>query len=162
KSRRRAKKSRRQEEGLPEARRRRADSGPPRLSLASRRKWAIFRRSTPTSDVELARWAARHIPKFGMVLPRDELPEQTLEPGKSFIINLDPEYKRGGTHWCAVYVCKESPTVFYWDPFGLPPPRAVPLWAWRNGRGVVRSNAKWQSFSVDQNCGPRCLAALYD
>lgn len=99
-----------------------------------------------------------------MVLPRDELLEQPLAPGKSFIINLDGpgNYPRGGTHWTAVYVCKKSPTVFYFDPFGMPPPRSVLLWAWRHGRGVVRSTTRWQRFSTDENCGPRSLAAIYE
>lgn len=96
------------------------------------------------------------------MLPRVEFPEVAdIHPGNSWILNLDRGlYARGGTHWVGVYVSRSKPVVMYYDPFGMPPPKEVPVAAWKSGRDVVSSDVRYQGYE-EQNCGPRSLAVLY-
>lgn len=132
----------------------------PKSALA--RKWAIFDRPTETSDTDLELWGRLYIPGFQGVLPRIEFQEVAeIEPGNSWILNLDRGiYARGGTHWVAVYVSRVRPLILYFDSFGQPPPKEVILEAWKNGRGVSRSDIRYQQFA-ESNCGPRALAVLH-
>lgn len=133
----------------------------PRHPIA--RRWKIFDAEGPQSDADLEAWGSHYIPGFQAVIPRTEFKEVAeLQPGYSWILNLDRGlYDRGGTHWVGVYVSKVSPTVFYYDPFGMPPPKEVPLMAYREGRGILYSNVRYQDFD-EENCGPRVLAVLND
>ena len=132
---------------------------PPKSALA--RKWAIFDRPDETSDTDLELWGRLYIPGFQAVIPRVEFPEVAdLEPGHSWVLNLDRGiYRRGGTHWVGVYVSRKRPLVLYFDAFGMPPPKEVTLAAWRAGKGVVRSDVRYQQYA-ESNCGPRTLAII--
>lgn len=101
------------------------------------------------------------MPGFIDVVSRDAYPEEGLPPGGSIIINQAPHYRGGGTHWVCAYRARDAPSVLYFDPFGQPPPSDVTLASWRQGCGVLRSDARWQQFK-DTNCGPRSAAALHE
>ena len=100
---------------------------------------------------------------FQAVIPRVDFPSVAADcaPGDCWILNLDRGlYQRGGTHWVAVYSSRERPLLLYYDAFGMPPPNEVTLTAWKNGKGVLRSDVRYQDFD-QENCGPRCLAVLH-
>jgi hypothetical protein len=120
----------------------------------------LFSKPTPTSDVRLDKWARKHVPGFVRVLPRDELVNETPKPGSSWVLNLDPHYERGGTHWTALYVAKRRPQLYYFDSYGLPPPKDVMNLGRKYGLGVVRSGVRWQRYEKEVNCGQRSVAAL--
>jgi hypothetical protein len=132
----------------------------PKSALA--RKWAIFDSDRETSDTDLESWARLYIPGFQAVIPRVEFPEVAdLEPGHSWVLNLDRGlYDRDGTHWVGAYVSRKRPLVLYFDSFGMPAPKEVVLAAWKSGRGLVRSDVRYQDFG-QENCGPRALAVLH-
>ena len=54
-------------------------------------------------------------PAFGGVYPRDVIPE-LLPHHKAIVVNTDP-HDRPGAHW--VYLYLSSPTVEYFDSYGL-------------------------------------------
>lgn len=41
----------------------------------------------------------------------------------NFIVNLDSNYKRNGTHWISIIKLKNI--IFYFDPFGIKPPLKI-------------------------------------
>jgi hypothetical protein len=81
--------------------------------------------------------------------------------GGSAIVNLDPGYKRGGTHWVAVRVSRWAPIVFYKDSFGAPPPSDVVRAVRASGLGLVYGNRINQKLR-EVNCGKRAAEWLYD
>lgn len=112
-----------------------------------------------TSDIQLADWGHKNIPGFRGVYSRDELERvcKGLSPGDSVIINLDPGYKHGGTHWVAIRVSSEAPILYYKDSFGGPPPKNIASAC--GGRGVVYGNRIYQKLT-EENCGQRALRFL--
>lgn len=117
-----------------------------------------------TSDTELDEWGKANIPGFLGVVPRDQLTDlfpdgAPLQPGASAVLNLDPGYSNGGSHWVAVRVAQEGPQLMYFDSYGYPPPREVTLRGRRDGRGVLYPDVPYQT-AEEVNCGPRSLAAL--
>lgn len=54
---------------------------------------------------------------------KDELRKMKAE-NRFYILNLD-DSSGGGTHWVLLY-CVLPHTVYYFDPFGAPPPEDVP------------------------------------
>ena len=122
-----------------------------------------------TTDEDLRNWGRKHIPGFVDVISRTSFFNlyPRMKPGQSLIINLDPNYENGGTHWTALRVSSESPTVLYKDSFGLPPPQDVtnsihglPV---ENGapRGVIYGNRIYQKLD-ESNCGKRAAYWLAD
>ncbi len=113
-----------------------------------------------TTDVQLADWGRKHIPGFRGVFSRDRLADicPRLLPGESVVFNLDPGYKRGGTHWVAVRASSEAPIIYYKDSFGAPPPDGIVGCC--GGRGVIYGNRINQRLAED-NCGQRALKFLY-
>lgn len=76
--------------------------------------------------------------------------------GDSAIINLDPRYKNGGTHWVAIRISTDGTTILYKDSFGAPPPEAF----YKNlGRPVLYGNSIFQKLT-EQNCGKRSAEML--
>ena len=55
---------------------------------------------------------------YGGVYARNRIP--TIPPHKkiAFIVNTDPSHKPG-EHWVGFYLTKS--TVYYFDPYGIPP-----------------------------------------
>lgn len=117
-----------------------------------------------TDDQELAAWGHKHIPGFLGVMSRTDFtraypPDEPMKPGTSVILNLDPGYAHGGTHWVGVRVAESQPLVLYSDSFGMPPPREVTLRGRQDGRGLLYPDVQYQAMQ-EVNCGPRALAAL--
>jgi hypothetical protein len=86
-----------------------------------------------------------------------------MRPGDSVVLNLDPHYEHGGTHWVAARISSEAPIVYYFDSFGFPPPMEV-VNAARPGRGILYADSKRQKIN-ESNCGFRAaqfLEKLYD
>lgn len=112
-----------------------------------------------TTDTQLADYGTKHIPGFRGVFSRDQMKDicSRLGPGESVILNLDPGYSRGGTHWVALRVSIEAPIVYYKDSFGAPPPNDIA--GCFEGLGVVYGNRIYQKLS-EQNCGQRALKFL--
>ena len=112
-----------------------------------------------TTDIQLSDWGYKHIPGFRGVYSRDELKRtvNSLRGGESVILNLDPEYSTGGTHWVAIRVSSEAPLVYYKDSFGGPPPRHIGEIC--KGCGVVYGNRINQGLK-EENCGQRALIFL--
>src|SRR6185436_20747638 len=109
-----------------------------------------------TSDVQLFKWCNKHVDGFVDVINRKEIFYYTnMKPGQSLIINLDPDYKRSGTHWVALRVSSESPyLVFYKDSFGAPPPEDVIKAAKQMNRILIYGNNINQKLK-ETNCGKR-------
>jgi len=108
-----------------------------------------------TTDVQLDEWCRQNVPGWAGVIDSAAFPEKykTMIPGQSIIINLDPNYGRGGTHWVAFKISSEAPIAFYKDSFGGPPPQSV-VDAVVGGRGLVYGNRIYQNLS-EVNCGKR-------
>jgi len=135
-------------------------------------EWDIFGLNRETSDTELDAWGRQYIPGFLGVCSRTEFADiypggAPMEPGSSCIVNLDPGYAHGGSHWVGVRVARDAPLLLYFDSFGLPPPREVSLRGRREGRGTqerargtIYSDIRYQQYP-EVNCGPRALAALH-
>ena len=115
--------------------------------------------NTLTSDQQLLQWGKEHIPGFKSVISATDFPKlyPTLLPGDSIIINLDPEYSRGGSHWVALRVSSEAPIVYYKDSFGAPPPDII-IGAIKD-RGLVYGNRINQALN-EENCGKRAAEFL--
>lgn len=84
-----------------------------------------------------------------------------LKPGDSIIINLDPSYKHGGTHWVALRVSRYAPLVYYKDSFGAPPPNDVVAAVRATGLGLLYGNRIKQKLK-EVNCGKKAAEWLFD
>jgi hypothetical protein len=111
-----------------------------------------------TSDKELAAWCYTNIPGFMGVIDRTHFRNKikSMHPGNSVIINLDPGYKHGGTHWVAFRMSAEAPLNYYKDSFGAPPPNDIAAHC-----NCVYGNRIRQKLS-EQNCGKRAAYWLRD
>lgn len=141
-----------------------AASGPSPVVVDLPRYYAPFLLDRETSDRELSQWGGAHIPGFLGCVSRTEYstlypPHSPMPPGSSCIVNLDGDYRHGGTHWCAARVSSSAPLVLYFDPFGLPPPRELTERSREARREILYQDIDMQ-FEDDTNCGPRCLAFL--
>ena len=120
------------------------------------------------SNIELDKWCYKHIHGYRGTINKNEFPKiyQTMKPGESVILNLDPDYRRGGTHWVGLRVAKNSPVVFYKDSFGAPPPAVVvDTVSIKNDNGLCRGLlfGDIQTQKLDQsNCGWRAAMFLKD
>jgi hypothetical protein len=114
-----------------------------------------------TSDTELDRWCRENVTGFAGVISRTEFGRAypRLRGGQSLIINLDPDYARGGTHWVALRISSEAPLVYYKDSFGAPP--AADIVRQIKDRGLVYGNRIYQKLRED-NCGRRAAEFLRD
>lgn len=105
-----------------------------------------------TTDKQLAH-ALKDLPGFRGVYDRVDFFKHypRMMPGDSVIVNLDPKYVNGGTHWVAVRISSDGQNILYKDSFGAPPPEAF----YRNlGRIVLYGTNVFQSLD-EQNCGKR-------
>lgn len=120
-------------------------------------------RNSITSDEYLQKWCAKYVPGFYGVYSASEFPRiyRHMKPGNSVIINLDPHYEHGGTHWVALRVCSTAPIVMYKDSFGAPPPNAIKTAVAASDRGLVYGNRIYQALD-EENCGKRAAEFLYD
>lgn len=114
-----------------------------------------------TSDAELERWCKANVPQFAGVVSATDFPAlyARMRQGDSAIVNLDPGYKRGGTHWVAIKRSGEgAPITYYKDSFGAPPPRPIVETV---GGGLVYGTRINQRLS-EENCGRRAAEWLRD
>ena len=112
-------------------------------------------------DDELNTWGRANIPGYKGTISRTDA-EKTiprLHPGDSVIINLDPNWKHGGTHWVALRVSEWAPLAYYKDSFGAPPPDDVRDSVSRRGLGLVYGNRIRQALR-EENCGRRAAEWL--
>lgn len=118
-------------------------------------------KNTITTDDYLNKIGKEHILGFKGVYSRDVAAKviPKMKPGQSMIINLDPNYENGGSHWTALRISTESPTIMYTDSFGAGPPEDVRTASLNTGRGLVFSNRINQKIS-EKNCGKRALLWL--
>ena len=93
---------------------------------------------------------------FKGVFMKDALPSKS-EAGASYIINLD-DSEGPGTHWMGLYVAPKE--AFYYDPYGLDPPREVRKFAQGVGRRPVRVNRHKHQHVASQHCGRYVLQFL--
>lgn len=112
----------------------------------------------PSSDLELAALASKNgIPLVG-IISREQVGPKTKKPG-CYLVNMD-DVDSSGTHWVALYLMKNSPTLVngeYFDSFGLPPPKSVVR---LSDNGTIRFN-DWQiQTKPEMSCGLYCLAYL--
>lgn len=116
---------------------------------------------TVTSDVQLNKHGQKYIPGFKGVISRDEFSDiyNDMMPGDSVIINLDPEYSRGGTHWVAFRMSSEAPVTYYKDSFGAPPPEDVIAAVKASDLGLVYGNRIVQDIKME-NCGKLSMKFL--
>jgi hypothetical protein len=103
-------------------------------------------------------WCRYNVPGFRGVINRHEFPAKyrTMKGGDSVIMNIDPDWSQGGTHWVAVRLSSEAPLVFYKDSFGAPPPEDL---RGITGRGVLYGNNIGQRIR-ETNCGRRAAEWL--
>lgn len=117
------------------------------------------------SDVDIRTWCQNNVPGFIDVIDRTQFPNyyNRMKPGDSLIINLDPGYKHGGTHWTALRVGSEAPIVYYKDSFGAPCPTEIitSVRSGSNHRGLVYGNKINQKLK-EVNCGRRSAYFLRD
>ena len=120
------------------------------------------------SNIDLDKWCRRNVPGFVGVINRSEFENyyKKMKSGDSLIINLDPEYSRGGTHWTALRVSSEAPIVYYKDSFGAPCPDEIIDTINRHRinnipRGLIYGNRIYQKLS-EVNCGKRAAYFLRD
>lgn len=112
---------------------------------------------TLTSDIQLRNWCREYVPGFVDVIDRTQFEKyyKDMKPGESLIINLDPGYGQGGTHWTALRVSSEAPLVYYKDSFGAPCPKEIIDSVKKYGnRGLIYGNRINQKIQED-NCGKR-------
>ena len=114
-----------------------------------------------TTDDYLNKIGREHIYGFRGVYSRDAAAKviPKMKPGQSIIINLDPKYQNGGSHWTALRVSTEAPVIMYTDSFGAGPPEDVRGASLQTGRGLVYSNRIKQKIN-ETNCGKRSLLWL--
>lgn len=115
------------------------------------------------SDYDLRKWCEKNVPGFIGVYDRTQFPRlyPQMGAGESAIINLDPGYKNGGTHWVAIRVSSEAPIVYYKDSFGAPCPTDVVDAVENSGRGLLYGNNVDQKIE-EVNCGKRAAYFLRD
>lgn len=79
-----------------------------------------------------------------------------MKAGDSVIINLDPHYQRGGSHWVALRVSNDNQYILYKDSFGVPPPEAF----YRDLGRTVLYGTKIDQKMDEFNCGKRAAQLL--
>lgn len=114
------------------------------------------------SDHQLDKWSYKNIPGYRGTINRSQFRNlyEHMGPGDSTIINLDPHYKHGGTHWVALRISNSAPLVYYKDSFGAPPPKDISEVINIHGRhGLIYGNRINQKLK-EENCGKRSAEFL--
>lgn len=106
------------------------------------------------SNIEIDKWCYANIVGYKGCYSRTDIEKifDEMKPGNSFIINLDPHYKHGGTHWTALRLSSEAPLVLYRDSFGFPPPQEVVNIIKKHKLGLLYSDDMLQKKN-EKNCG---------
>lgn len=93
------------------------------------------------------------IKNFRGVFMRDSLPSKPLD-NECGIVNLD-SINNKGTHWVCYFISNKS---YYFDSFGLFPPKEVESYLLKNST-IIGSSFQLQDFNTDY-CGYFCLYIL--
>lgn len=114
-------------------------------------------------DDEITKWARANITGWRGIYSRTDAKKivPRLAPGESIILNLDPKYSQGGTHWVALRRSAYAPLIFYKDSFGAPPPNDVVSATRAAGLGLIYGNRINQK-NEEVNCGKRAAEWLAD
>lgn len=115
------------------------------------------------SDQQLDKWCYKYVPGFRGTIDRTQFEQlyKSMPAGSSAIINLDPDYSHGGSHWVALRVSSEAPIVYYKDSFGAVPPADIVAAVSNNpGRGLIYGNRINQKLE-QVNCGARAANFLH-
>lgn len=112
-------------------------------------------------DNELSDWCTKNVPGFVGVFSRSDIGKvlKSTRPGSSMILNLDPKFSQGGTHWVSLRISKYAPLVYYKDSFGGPPPEDVVKAVKKHQYGLVYGNRINQKMK-EVNCGKRAAEWL--
>ena len=113
-----------------------------------------------TSDDDLHAMAAKLNIMLNGVYFKNELPRIPHEG--NYIINMaSSDDGSGGTHWTCVRL--EDNGALYFDPFGIPEPRAVNdfmmKWVHNDTKKIIRNQRDVQNISSNW-CGQWCIACL--
>ena len=119
------------------------------------------------SNIEIDKWGFKNIPGFLGCINKNEFPViyKKMNPGNSVVINLDPDYKRGGTHWTALRIGMDAPVIYYKDSFGVGPPQIITDTIYNTklrgniSRGLLYGDTKRQKLT-ETNCGFRAAIFL--
>ena len=87
---------------------------------------------------------------FGGVFARNRVPKRIPAKTVAYIVNTDPDHKPG-QHWIALYITKE--TVYYFDPYGLPPQGFHRVRKWRKRMQYFKQRLQGRG----RMCGHYCL-----
>jgi hypothetical protein len=117
-------------------------------------------KNTLTDDQYLARWGRKYIPGFRGVMSYTEFKSARIRPGDSVIVNLDPGWSQGGTHWTALRRSSESPVWIYKDSFGAPPPRGLIAEVKRSADPTILYGTNINQKIDASNCGKLALSWL--
>lgn len=97
-------------------------------------------------------------PSYGGCISKDILKLNEAKRNKFYVINLDDD-KGPGTHWTCLYNCNKD-AIYYFDPFGAPPPERVCKFMRKSGkRGMYYSDIDLQHVKAS-SCGWYCVYVL--
>lgn len=125
------------------------------VCLISNTKKNKFLPMKPLTDIDIKEYA-RGISDFRGVFSRDNLPEKAELRG-SYIINLDSQDGKG-THWVACHVNRNE--KYYFDSFGLPPPKEIVKFLNDDKNSIVYNTSQVQNMT-EVICGHLCLMVLF-
>lgn len=100
----------------------------------------------------------KNIPIFRGCFMRDELPRM-INKEEATIVNLD-SHQNPGTHWVALYnSSKDLAHVYYFDSFGMPPPKEVESYLRKSGK-LIQYNTSQLQMLYSSMCGYYCCYVL--
>lgn len=121
----------------------------------------VLKNGPELTDREIDRWCKSNVSGYWKSIDRTKIPKQMkeLRPGDSTIVNLDPNYANGGTHWVAIRRGSEGPYIIYYDSFGIPPPTELMDYTKANNIGLLYCDFQFQKID-ETNCGWRAATFL--
>jgi hypothetical protein len=125
----------------------------------------LFHEVKPMSNLDIIELCkVLKIKNFKGVHMRNEL-KGKASPNESLILNLD-DSDGNGTHWTSLFV--KGKTSYYFDSFGLPPPKEVINYCPNNNnRSAQRALVEryYNTFKIQKPeeviCGHYCIYVLY-
>jgi hypothetical protein len=117
-----------------------------------------------TYESELTNWLEKNVKGYHRTICGDEGNLIKLQPGLSYLVNIDKRSNQRGTHWTALRVSSSNPKyVLYMDSMGYACPASITNHVNKNNKLVLCSNSKWQQMRDvnDKSCGARACISLY-
>lgn len=100
-----------------------------------------------------------HTKYYGGCIPSRRLKISDTKKRKFYILNLDHP-NGAGTHWTSLYNC-DPKTVYYIDPFGMPPPEHVIKFMKATGKKRFYSDVDLQNID-SSSCGWFCCYIMLE